>query len=46
MVIFIAGVILVVADAVRRWIAVLNGAEPPAEAFGVEERQTVKMGCC
>ena len=46
MAIFIVGVILVVADAVRRWIAVLNGAEPPAEAFGVEEREEVKIGCC
>jgi len=49
MAIFIVGVILVVANAVGRWIAVLNGAEPPAEAFGVEDRearQEVKMGCC
>jgi len=46
--IFILGVILVVFDAARRWVAVLNGAEPPAEAFGppVAERETVKMGCC
>jgi carbon starvation protein len=47
--IFILGVVLVVFDAARRWVAVLNGAEPPAEAFGppvAEERETVKMGCC
>jgi carbon starvation protein len=47
--IFILGVVLVVFDAARRWIAVLNGAEPPVESFGapaVEERETVKMGCC
>jgi carbon starvation protein len=46
--IFIAGVILVVADAVRRWIAVLNGAPVPVEAFGPPLTTTgdVKMGCC
>ena len=46
--IFIVGVILVVFDAARRWIAVLNGAEPPAEAFGPPEtaENEVKMGCC
>jgi len=46
--IFILGVVLVVFDAARRWVAVLNGAEPPAEAFGppAAERETVKMGCC
>jgi hypothetical protein len=46
--IFIVGVILVVFDAVRRWIAVLNGAQPPAEAFGppVTATDEVKMGCC
>lgn len=32
--IFIIGVVLVVFDAARRWIAVLNGAPPPAESFG------------
>jgi carbon starvation protein len=48
MAIFIVGVILVVFDAGRRWIAVLNGAQPPAEAFGppVTDREEVKMGCC
>jgi carbon starvation protein len=46
MTIFIVGVVLVVANAVWRWIAVLKGEEPPAEAFGVEEKHTVKMGCC
>jgi carbon starvation protein len=46
--IFIAGVILVVADAVRRWIAVLNGAPAPVEAFGppLTTEGEVKMGCC
>jgi carbon starvation protein len=46
--IFIAGVILVVADAVRRWMAVLNGAPAPQEAFGPPLTATgeVKMGCC
>jgi carbon starvation protein len=46
--IFIAGVILVVFDAVRRWIAVLNGAPAPVEAFGPPLTTTgeVKMGCC
>ena len=46
--IFILGVILVVFDAARRWIAVLHGAEPPAEAFGppVTGKGEIKMGCC
>jgi hypothetical protein len=46
--IFIAGVILVVFDAVRRWIAVLKGAAVPQEAFGppLTEAGEVKMGCC
>jgi hypothetical protein len=46
--IFIAGVILVVWGAVRRWIAVLNGAAAPAEAFGppVTPEGEVRMGCC
>ena len=46
--IFIVGVILVLFDAARRWVAVLHGAEPPAEAFGppVTEENEVKMGCC
>jgi carbon starvation protein len=46
--IFIAGVLLVVFDAVRRWIAVLNGAPAPAEAFGppVTPDGEVRMGCC
>jgi carbon starvation protein len=46
--IFIAGVILVVFDAVRRWIAVLNGAPAPQEAFGppLTSAGEVKMGCC
>jgi carbon starvation protein len=46
--IFILGVILVVFDAVRRWIAVMNGAPAPQEAFGppVTAAGEVKMGCC
>jgi hypothetical protein len=41
-------VILVLFDAARRWIAVLKGAEPPAEAFGAPEttEHEIKMGCC
>jgi carbon starvation protein len=48
MVLFIIGVILVLVDAVRRWIMVLNGAPVPVEAFGppVTEKGEVKMGCC
>jgi carbon starvation protein len=46
--IFIAGVLLVVSDAARRWIAVLHGAPAPAEAFGppVTPEGEVRMGCC
>ncbi|MGA2004293.1 MAG: carbon starvation protein A [Terriglobales bacterium] len=46
--IFIIGVVLVVFDAVRRWIATLNGAPVPQEAFGppLTEAGEVKMGCC
>ena len=46
--IFITGVILVVFDAVRRWIAVLKGAPAPVEAFGppLTTAGEVKMGCC
>jgi carbon starvation protein len=48
MIIFIVGVVLVVFDAARRWIAVLNGAPAPQEAFGppLTEAGEVKMGCC
>ncbi len=48
MIIFIAGVVLVVIDAIRRWILVLNGAPVPVEAFGppVSEKGEIKMGCC
>jgi carbon starvation protein len=48
MVIFITGVVLVLIDAVRRWIMVLNGAPVPVEAFGppITEKGEVKMGCC
>src|ERR1700726_2451338 len=46
--IFIAGVVLVVADAVRRWILVAKGAAVPQEAFGppLTAAGEVKMGCC
>jgi carbon starvation protein len=45
---FIAGVVLVVFDAARRWIAVLNGAPAPKEAFGppLTTSGEIKMGCC
>ena len=48
MAIFIVGVVLVVFDAVRRWIKVLNGAPAPQEAFGppLTAVGEVKMGCC
>ncbi|HTT64890.1 MAG TPA: carbon starvation protein A [Bryobacteraceae bacterium] len=47
-VIFIAGVLLVVFEAGRRWIAVLHGAPAPAEAFGppLTPDGEVRMGCC
>jgi hypothetical protein len=46
--IFIVGVVLVLFDASRRWIAVLRGAAPPKEAFGppVTANNQIKMGCC
>jgi carbon starvation protein len=46
--IFIAGVVLVVFDAVRRWILVARGAPAPLEAFGppLTAAGEVKMGCC
>jgi carbon starvation protein len=48
MTIFIAGVILVVFDAVRRWYSVAQGAPIPQEAFGppLTLSGEVKMGCC
>jgi carbon starvation protein len=48
MTIFIIGVILVVFNAALRWIAVLNGAAAPKEAFGppLTIKGEVKMGCC
>ena len=48
MTIFIAGVILVVFDAVLRWIKTLNGAPAPHDAFGppLTTGGEVKMGCC
>ena len=46
--IFITGVVLVVFDAARRWVAVMNGAPAPLEAFGppVSASGEIKMGCC
>lgn len=48
MIVFILGVVLVVVDASRRWLAVLNGAPAPQEAFGppLTTAGEVKMGCC
>ncbi|MBV9608283.1 MAG: carbon starvation protein A, partial [Acidobacteria bacterium] len=49
MAIFIAGVVLVVIDAVRRWYMVLaKGAPIPQEAFGtpLTTAGEVRMGCC
>jgi carbon starvation protein len=48
MAIFIVGVILVVFDAVRRWVAVWKGAPPPAEAFGPPEAGNggIPRRCC
>ena len=48
MALFILGVLLVVFDAIRRWIAVLNGASAPPEAFGPQATpgSEVGMGCC
>jgi len=48
MVAFIAGVILVLFDAIRRWIATARGAPLPPEAFGPPatlEGQP-RIGCC
>jgi hypothetical protein len=48
MVIFILGVVLVLIDAGRRWILVLNGAPVPEEAFGppVTAEGAVSARCC
>lgn len=48
MAIFILGVVLVLIDAIRRWVLVLKGAPAPKEAFGPPLTATgeVKMGCC
>jgi carbon starvation protein len=48
MTIFIAGVVLVVIDAARRWVMVMRGAPAPQEAFGTPLTATgeVRMGCC
>jgi hypothetical protein len=48
MAIFILGVLLVVFDSIRRWIAVMNGAPAPPEAFGPPAATggEVRMGCC
>jgi len=46
--IFIVGVVLVVFNAIQRWIAVLHGAPAPTEAFGppVTDEGEIRMGCC
>jgi carbon starvation protein len=46
--VFIVGVILVVFSAIRRWLAVWNGAPAPSEAFGppVSVNGEIRMGCC
>ena len=48
MTIFILGVVLVLFDAVVRWVQVLKGAPAPKEAFGppLTPAGEVKMGCC
>ena len=48
MVIFIVGVVLVLIEATRRWIAVMRGAPAPEEAFGppITASGEIKMGCC
>lgn len=48
MTIFIVAVVLVIFDAVRRWLAVLNGAPLPQGAFGhpITAAGDVKIGCC
>ncbi len=44
---FIVGLLLVVFDAIRRWIAVLNGAPVPPEAFGPPKPGgEAPMRCC
>ncbi len=45
--ILIVGVVLVVFDAARRWMAVLNGAPAPQEGFGppLTAAGEVTMGC-
>jgi carbon starvation protein len=48
MIIFIIGVLLVTADAVRRWVKTAKGAPIPEEAWGppLTKEGEVKMGCC
>jgi carbon starvation protein len=48
MAIFIVGVLLVVFNAIKRCIAVMNGAPAPPEAFGPPATPSgeVHMGCC
>jgi carbon starvation protein len=48
MALFIAGAILVVCDAARRWVLVMRGAPAPVEAFGspVNASGETRMGCC
>jgi carbon starvation protein len=48
MAIFILGVILVMIEAIRRWIKAYKGTPAPEEAFGPPLSATgeIKMGCC
>jgi hypothetical protein len=48
MTIFIVGVVLVVFNAARRWIAAAHGVPAAKEAFGepVNSAGEIKMGCC
>ena len=46
MTLFITGVVLVAADASRRFWKTLHGVPVPVDAFGAAEESTVKMGCC
>ena len=48
MTMFIVGVVIVVFEAVRRCVAVMNGAPPPPEAFGppVIDERAKNMRCC
>jgi len=45
---FIIGVLVILFDALKRWLKVLNGAPAPEEAFGppLTSAGEIKMGCC